>query len=45
MHVKVKAIEIYRNLTADHLLLPHMSKLFENDKKNSGTSLPALFSA
>ena len=45
LYVKLRAIEIYWNEAASHLLLPHIYKSFLKIKKSSGTSLSALFFA
>ena len=42
--IKLRAIDMYWNEAADHLLLPDV-RLFSKNKKRSGTSLSASFCA
>ena len=45
LYAKLRTIEIYLNLDAAHLLLRYLKLRKKKNRKRSGTSLPALFSA
>ena len=45
LYAKLRTIEIYLNLDAAHLLLRYLKLRKKNNRKRSGTSLPALFSS
>ena len=44
LYAKLRAMEIYSNKAADHLLLPQIT-FFKKSKKRPGASLSASFSA